>query len=161
MLILKRLIQAAPKVQRTVERVVRITTKDKLVAPVLAAIELGTFSLDEVLQDLAPQLLSAPFPSQTGLAMIKLDNGYWLREDELVHQCVCQCERQVCVGSDQKMLCLFSDALSQWVIAKGLHWRCYDEMVDCTRYGERHKRGHIGRAGSCRNPYSDQTNQTD
>jgi hypothetical protein len=73
----------------------------------------------------------------------------------------CNCEREACVGHDVKVYVYFPKTVSKWVLAKGLYHKCYDEVVKCPRCGNNHKRGHIGRAGRCAKPYTDQGKHID
>ena len=90
-------------------------------------------------------------PTQAGVPddFIVLDNGYWIRKNQIVRQGTCCCERDTCVGRNDKVYCYFPSSLPPWVIEKGLFWRCYDEVVVCPRCSRQHKRGHIDRNGVC------------
>lgn len=159
-LILDRLIRLAPKVRHAANAIKANAEKDKLLARIFVAMEQEAITLEdlkELMSDLPAPEGAAPVP----VKMIRLDNGYWLHEDDVAREGLCRCERDRCVDSATKVHCLFSRMLSSWVITKGLHWRCYDEVIDCPRCTRRHKRGHVGRAGFCGRPYVDQEAQTD
>ena len=92
---------------------------------------------------------------------IQLDNGIFTPLKDLVAEGPCTCERDACVGHNRRVYCYFTKNLNQWVITKGLYWRCYDEIVVCPRCFLEHARGHIGKNGICLNPYFDQCKQKD
>jgi len=95
---------------------------------------------------------------QDAIRVVGVDDWAWR---DVARECDCQCERKNCVDTTGKVHCYFSRALSDWVIQAGLYWKCYDEIVNCPRCVQRHKRGHIGRAEICSNPYVDQVRQCD
>jgi hypothetical protein len=90
-----------------------------------------------------------------------IEPGIKIYADQIVRQDICTCDRQYCVGHQEKVLCTFPVWLSEWVITKGIYWQCYDELVECPRCFLLHIRGHIGRIGVCKVPYLDQRRQSD
>lgn len=90
-----------------------------------------------------------------------LECGSKVYADQIIREGICTCDRNTCVGHHQKVYCYFPVWLSEWVIATGLYWQCYDEEVKCHRCGSIHARGHIGKLGVCNAPYKDQRRQTD
>lgn len=93
--------------------------------------------------------------------MIILSGGTWVYKKDVAREGVCQCERNTCVNSNRKIYCYFPRTLSEWVIKKGLYKECFDEIIVCPRCSKKHKRGNVGRAGSCDRPYLNQDSQTD
>lgn len=85
------------------------------------------------------------------LNAIPLDTGALLPKAHITMEGFCACEREHCVGRRDRAYCYWSKDLSQWVIEKHLYWRCYDEIVECSKCGHQHKRGHIGKKGICGN----------
>lgn len=157
--IFDRLIRTSAAAQRTADAVRRNVSKDKLLAKIAAAIDLDAISLTDLTEFLALFGVESRATSQGSAhaaPFVKLDNGYWLRTDEIAAEGTCACERAACVGKDRKVYCYFSRHLPAWVIGKRLYHRCYDEMVPCTRCEFTHKRGHIGKEGVCAKPYSNQ-----
>lgn len=90
-----------------------------------------------------------------------LEGGTKVYSDQIIQEGMCTCERAACVGHERKVYCYFPVWLSEWVITKGLYWKCYDEKVKCHRCGLTHDRGHVGKLGVCNAPYKDQRRQTD
>ncbi|MDA8136036.1 MAG: hypothetical protein M0T82_15555 [Desulfobacteraceae bacterium] len=90
-----------------------------------------------------------------------LDSGSKVYADQIIREGICTCDRNACVGHEQKVYCYFPVWLSEWVITSGLYWQCYDEEVKCQRCGLFHARGHIGKLGVCNAPFKDQRRQTD
>jgi hypothetical protein len=90
-----------------------------------------------------------------------LDSGIKVYSDQIIREGICTCERKTCVGHQTKVYCYFPVWLSEWVITKGLYWRCYDEEITCHRCGSIHAHGQIGKLGVCNVPYQDQRRQTD
>jgi len=134
--------------------------KDRVFKTFFAALEQRTLSLvdlDELLQAFAEDPARAGVPAD----VIILESGYWVPRDEIVREGTCRCERGHCVGRNEKVHCYFQKSLSPWVIATGLFWRCYDEIISCPRCSDQHKRGHIGREGVCGRPYRSQETQSD
>jgi hypothetical protein len=163
-LLFDRLIRTSGAAQRTAEAVRRNVSKDKLLAKVASAIDRDAISLTDLTEFLALFGFESRAMSQVGARaapFVKLDNGYWLRTDEIAAEGPCACERAACVDKNRKVYCYFSRHLSAWVIGKRLYHRCYDEMVQCPRCSAIHPRGHIGRAGRCAKPYSDQAHLVD
>lgn len=114
---------------------------------------------ERIIDEISPQSAQA---AATGIiSVIPLDTGYWVHPDQLAGADYCHCERNVCVGHNRKVYCYFPKRLPEWVIRKGLYWKCYDEVLACPRCGEEHKRGHIGKYGVCMKPFNNQETQTD
>jgi len=158
MVSLLRAIQRAPEVQRLSDSIRANVAKDELFAKIFVALEQETVSLADLQELLAD--IDSPLPSPRDLSeIVLLDDGRWVFRSDIASEGVCRCERNNCVDSSTKIHCIFPRSLSAWVINKGLYWKCYDEIVPCPRCGERHKRGHIGRAGRCGRPYADQERQ--
>jgi hypothetical protein len=159
-LILDRLAALAPKAQHTANAVKADASKDKLFGKISVAVEEQAITLEH-LQELMEELGAPPLAASAPVNMIRLDNGYWLHEDDIARECRCQCERERCLESTTKVHCIFSRMLSNWVITAGLYWKCYDEMIQCPRCNKTHRRGHVGHAGTCGRPYINQVTQTD
>lgn len=134
--------------------------KDKVFKTIFAALEQRTLSLRD-LDDLLSAFVEDPAGAGVSADVIILDSGYWIPRDEIVREGLCRCERNHCADQDKKVYCYFQKSLSSWVIAKGLFWRCYDEVVLCPRCSGQHKRGHVGREGVCGRPYLCQETQSD
>jgi hypothetical protein len=163
-LILDRLIRDAPKVERTANSIKENVTKDKLFANVFVALEKKEISLDNLqalVNDLGGWSSIQNERAMDTAKMIRLDNGYWLHEDDVRAEGLCTCERGACVDSGKKVHCYWADSLSEWVVRKRLYWKCYDEIVSCPRCHGSHKRGHIGKQGVCGKLYKDQLAQRD
>src|SRR5208282_4348608 len=152
-IIVHRLLERAPDVQKSAMSIGATTKKDKVIGYILAALEKQTVTLDDL------QIFAKEPPTEPD--MLRLDNGYWLHKQDVVRECDCQCERDSCVDTNKKVHCYFSRGLSDWVIQAGLYWKCYDEVVMCPRCEHPHKRGHIGRAEICGRPYGNQAQRTD
>lgn len=162
--ILERLKRDAAKVAATAGSIKLNVTKDKLFAKIFVGLQENRISIDD-LESLVGDLGGGVFhrddaPRDTE-QFIRLDNGYWLRKEDVVASGVCTCERVACVDHNVRVMCVWGKPLSTWVIQKRLYWKCYDEIVKCPRCGRSHKRGHIGRDGDCLLPFTDQINQTD
>jgi hypothetical protein len=89
------------------------------------------------------------------------DDGSAALPEEIAAEGMCQCDRVACVDRRNKISCRWTRDLPDWVIRKRLYKRCYDELIVCSRCGQSHKRGHVGRLGKCGSPYLDQEGQTD
>jgi len=96
-----------------------------------------------------------------GTTPFLFDDGSAALPEEIAAEGVCQCERATCVDRPKKAYCRWTKDLPDWVIKKRLYRRCYDEVITCPRCAKRHKRGHIGRQGSCDMPFRNQEDQTD
>lgn len=153
------LARAAPAARKA-EKLKAEASGGRTLAQVLVAIEarmLTLADLVELVDDLIVDPTKRNFPNGT----VFLGDGRMFTPDEIVKTCVCQCDRNVCVGQDRKMWCIFTTELSDWVVATGLFYACYDELVACPRCGKVHRRGYIGRAGSCGTPFADQHRRLD
>jgi hypothetical protein len=160
LIVLQKLIRLAPNVENAAIEISANTAKDKVFGRIFSALEQQTISTDD-LRELFGKLAEEPAANALPEDVILLDNGYWVFRNEIAREGECQCERDACVGSNGKVYCYFHPGLSQWVINAGLYWECYDEIIQCPRCSERHKRGHIGKDGRCGNPYRDQESQID
>ena len=116
-----------------------------------AALEQRTLSLQD-LDNLLEGFVKDPAGNGVPDDVIILDSGYWIPKNEIVPEGTCRCERNNCVGSNEKVYCYFQKSLPAWVIATGLFWRCYDQIISCPRCSSPHKRGHIGRDDICGKP---------
>lgn len=134
--------------------------KDNVIKSVFVGLEKQTISMHDLYELLHGFINN---PSETGVSddVIILDNGYWYRRDQIVYEGMCRCERNACVGMNDKVYCYFNSSLSPWVINAGLFHRCYDEIVSCPRCFGQHKREHIGREDVCGHPYLNQETQSD
>jgi hypothetical protein len=157
-LILDQLHSGGPKVRKVVGMIRAEATRDKTLARLLVGLEQGTITPADLEAALAKFGIRSVVPEPA--SMIHLDNGYWLHEDDVAYAGECQCERDACVDNQTKVYCFFSRMLSPWVVASKLYWKCYDEIIDCPRCAERHRRGHIGRVGACGRPYPNQPNRS-
>lgn len=152
-LIVRRLLARSHAVRKTALSIGANTDKDKVIAYIVTALDNGNVSLEDL------QIFAQEPPTTS--EMIRLDTGYWLHKRDVARECECQCDRPRCVDSAVKLHLYFSTGLSQWVIQAGLYWKCYDELVTCSRCGRLHKRGHVGAVDVCGRPFRDQVNQTD
>ena len=134
--------------------------KDEVLKTVFAALERQTISVRD-LDNLLGGFFDDPTPAGVPQDFIVLDSGYLIRKDQIARQGTCCCERDTCVGRNDKVYCYFPSTLPQWVIEKGLFWRCYDQVVVCPQCSRRHKRGHIGWNGVCGRPSLNQERQSD
>jgi 5-methylcytosine-specific restriction endonuclease McrA len=163
-LLLDRLIGQAKDVERAALSIRSNVAKDKILIKVAHAIDKGVLSITDVSDFLGAFGLETGFAGSDFSAQsrfLRLDNGYWVRRDAIAGEGLCNCERSACVGQAEKVYCYFPANLSAWVVRKRLFHRCYDEIVRCPRCREMHRRGYIGREGSCARPYSDQISQVD
>lgn len=160
MFVLEKLIKIAPKAKRTALEVSSNITKDKVFGKVFAALERQTISTQD-LKELFGKFIEEPVRRAIPEDVLLLEGGYWVFRNEVAREGECQCERNWCVDRQEKVYCYFRPDLPQWVITKGLYWKCYDEIVLCPRCSLKHKRGHIGKDGVCEKPYRDQEFQTD
>ena len=159
-LTLQELARKAPQASRLASKTKANVAKDKVFAALFASLEgqvISVLDLIELIDDHADAPARAGVPDD----MIVLDNGYWIERDNLVAEGPCRCERQNCRGYDRKVYCYFTSDLSEWVVSSGLYRQCYDEDVTCPRCRERHRRGYVGRDGSCGRPYRDQIAHSD
>jgi hypothetical protein len=157
---LEKLIRLAPKVERTARGISASATKDEVFARLFVALEQRAISTDD-LRQLFRKLVEEPAPAVDPGDIILLDGGYWVHRKDVVREGQCRCERKSCVERPDKVYCYFRPDLSPWVVKTGLYWKCYDEIVRCPRCSQSHKRGHIGRDGTCQRPFRDQESQTD
>jgi hypothetical protein len=158
------LIRTSAKAKRTADAVKRNVVKDKLLVKLATAIDENEVSLTDLTDFLDLFGVQSNVPTSQlaqGSSCFKLDNGYWLRREDIAAEGFCDCERSTCVGQDEKVYCYFPSHLSSWVIGRRLYHRCYDEIIQCPRCSATHRRGYVGRAGSCARPYSDQEHQVD
>jgi hypothetical protein len=158
--ILDGLRQRAKKAESTERSVSSNIAKDKVFKAIFTGLEQQTISvcdLDELVQNFVDDPAKAGVPDD----VIVLDSGYWVPREEIVREGRCRCERNACVGHDEKVYCYFQRSLPPWVIKTGLFWRCYDEIISCPRCSHQHKRGHIGRNDVCGRPYRNQETQSD
>ena len=160
MLVLQRLRKAAPGVERTARRISSDVEKDGLFGKVFAALEKETITAGD-LRVILDKFVEEPAGPVLQDEVVLLDNGHWVFRKDIARKGECQCERESCVDSKGKVYCYFTPDLSEWVIKCGLYWKCYDELITCPRCYQKHKRGHIGKMGSCGFPYRDQKLQTD
>jgi hypothetical protein len=158
------LVRNAGVVKRTAEAVRQNTSKDKLLARLASAIDGNSISLTDLADFIAlfgAEFISGKQLTQGQSSFFKLDNGYWMKRDEIVSEGLCCCEREACVGHNERVYCYFSRHLSSWVQTTRLYHRCYDEIIRCPRCTAMHRRGYVGRAESCGRPFSDQEYQVD
>lgn len=152
--ILGRLQSRASEVEAVVKRVSEEITKDRVFAPLLTALEKDRVRLVD-LEELVLRLGGTLPRAGSDIAshdFIRLDNGYWIHQTEIAEEGPCQCERATCVESSRKVHCYWSMALPEWVIAKRLYRKCYDEVISCSLCGAPHKRGHVGWQQVCVQP---------
>lgn len=102
-------------------------------------------------------------PKLTGILVdgIQLERNGQIPIEDLIAEGPCACERIACVGHNHRVYCYFTKKQHPWVIQKRLYWQCYDEIIVCTRCGQRHPRGHVGREDICLRPYIFQNLQSD
>ena len=148
--------------KKTHLRIMEDVNKDKLFAKITSALEANKIQLGD-LQSLIADLSNGAFlPDQMAMpAMIHMDSGYWLHEDDIIAQGQCECGESHCVGSNSTVYCYFHASLPPWVVKTHLYWKCYDEMVSCPRCKNSHKRGHVGKDGVCSKSYTNQSLQVD
>lgn len=152
--------QMARRAERIALEVSSNVAKDKVFKTIFAALEKQTITVLD-LSELLHAFINDPAKAGVPGDVIILDSGYWVPRDQIIREGICRCERDTCVGSTRKVYCYFQSSLSPWVIATGLFWRCYDEIISCPRCSGQHKRGHIGRDGVCGRPYLNQETQSD
>lgn len=158
--IIERLRKKAQQVARVADSVALNVAKDKVFSTLFAALEEQTITvldLDQLLDAFVRDPKAAGVPDD----VIILDNGRWVKRENIVSEGYCRCEQNFCVGRKNKVYCYFEARLSPWVVKTGLFWRCYDEFIECPRCSRKHKRGHIGRADVCGKPYANQEAQSD
>ena len=158
--ILERLIKRASHAERLARSVCMDVEKGKVFSVIFSALEKRKISMIDI-RDVLGSFIEKPEQKGLPSERVILDSGYWFRRDEIKAEGLCQCERNTCVGHDHKVYCYFPENLSQWVIKTGLFWQCYDEVIRCPRCAKQHKRGHVGRDGSCERPYLNQQDQHD
>ncbi|WP_170378680.1 HNH endonuclease [Ruegeria atlantica] len=157
---LRKLIRDAGKTQQVAADVKSNVTKDKILSVVFSALEQQKITMSD-LEEFLISIIKEPEKAGVPKDVIILDSGVWKKKGDIVREGYCTCDRNTCVGKQEKVYCYFDAQLSEWVVTTGLFWRCYDEVVACPRCGDEHIRGHIGRRDYCDNPYVDQVNQTD
>ena len=160
LIVLNKLIGLAPKVKKAALTITKNVDKDKVFGNIFAALEQNTISTND-LRELFGMFAEEPATNNIPEDVILLNNGYWVFRHEIAREGECQCGRDICVDSKEKVYCYFPPNLSPWVIKAGLFFKCYDEIIPCPRCSQRHKRGHIGRNGRCGNPFRKQESQTD
>jgi hypothetical protein len=158
--ILDRLKSKAGEAERAARSVTANIAKDKVFRSIFAGLEQRTISVRD-LEDLLQAFVEDPRKAGMSEDGLLLDSGYWFPRDQIVHEGLCRCERNACVGYNKKIYCYFEASLSPWVVKTGLFWRCYDEVIACPRCADWHKRGHIGRVDVCGRPYLNQAAQND
>lgn len=158
--ILERLIPFAPEVQRQSDSIRANVVKDELFAKIFVALEKKAITHAD-LRELSVDLDSPVSLPEDLSEIVLLEDGRWVFRRDIAYEGTCRCERNTCVDRSTKVHCVFPRTLSSWVIAKGLYWKCYDEIVSCPRCSQKHKRGRVGRASDCGRPYADQEGQTD
>lgn len=159
-LVLDDLAAKASWVRRTAEKTRMNVVTDRILNAIFVALEDRTMSMVDLERFLVDIVRT---PDQIGVPddVIILSDGYWYRRSSIVGEGHCRCEREICVDAESKVYCYFHAELSEWVITTGLYFRCYDELVTCSRCGRMHKRGHIGRSAACGRPFANQAAQTD
>jgi len=157
---LDRLKSKAGEAERAARSVTANIAKDKIFKSIFAGLEQRTISVRD-LEDLLEAFVEDPREAGMSEPGLLLDSGYWFPRDQIVHEGLCQCERNACVGYNKKIYRYLEASLSPWVVTTGLFWRCYDEVIACPRCAGRHKRGHIGRADVCGRPCLNQAAQND
>lgn len=162
--ILDRLVRDASSVERTATTIKQNIARDKLFGIIAIALESDVLSPEDI-NDFLSRITGAPAESfnvaKAHPEMIRLDNGYWLHREDVAVEGPCLCGQEACVEAIGTVYCYWAHSLSDWVVRKRLHWKCYDESIMCPRCADTHKRGHIGRGGVCGRPYLDQSAQTD
>lgn len=88
------------------------------------------------------------------VTMRAIDSPLALHPDEIEFEGFCTCGQKSCDGMDGRIYCYWAKDLPEWVKAKRLFWRCYDQVIDCPRCRRFHKRGHVGTEWGCSNPYN-------
>jgi hypothetical protein len=159
-IVISKLIQKSEKVKKTVLKLKKTSQNSKVFARLLYALENQKITTEDLADFINPHLNNEKIeilPQD----LILLNNGYWVYKNEIAREGLCTCERPYCVGSNQKVYCYFPPSLSSWVVNKGLYFKCYDEIINCPRCQQNHKRGHIGKKGICRIPYNNQDKQQD
>lgn len=157
---LQRMHMLAPDVEKEARSLANNLSKDHVFKTLFAALEerkITMHDLKQLLDDFIHQPTKAGVPHD----VIILDNGYWVKRQDIVKEGICRCGLDACIGHYDNIYCYFDSSLSSWVVTTGLYWQCYDEIITCPRCATRHKRGHTGREGTCLKPYANQTEQTD
>lgn len=154
------LIKRAPVVKRMAERLASGKAKSFVLGKLSACMESGEITTE----DLKSLLLRYGFTLEKASlddGIILLSGRKWVHINEVRREGLCECERMTCVDSKEKVYCYFGPELSDWVVGTGLYYKCYDEVVECPRCGEPHKRGHIGKDKFCGRPFADQATRSD
>ena len=158
--ILDDLIELAPQVARTARGVSSGVNKDKLFGRLFTALENKMITTGD-LRKLLGKLVEEPAPAPAPKDIILLEGGYWIHQKDVAREGLCQCEQNACVDHTEKVYCYFRPDLPPWVIGTGLYRKCYDQIVECSRCGAQHKRGHVGKYGVCGRPFRDQQSRID
>ena len=158
--LVRRNLVRAPAAAQAAERFRTDLARGRILSQVLDAIESRALTLRDLI-DLVDEVVADPAARHLPDGAIFLDEGRMYAPDEVVRTGVCRCDRSQCVGFETKVICTFTTDLSDWVVQTGLFHACYDEIILCPRCEAHHPRGHIGRAGYCSAPFSDQANQLD
>lgn len=113
---------------------------------------------EEFLVTRLPVLLRHGHPEAVAIQrlLIPLSDGNVYYPEEIESEGYCKCEMPCCVGLQKKAYCFFPRHLSAWVRRKGLYAPCYDQLIACPRCSLSHKRGHTGRKGVCKVPFTNQ-----
>ena len=158
--ILDRLRAKAKQVERVADSVALNIAKDKVFKTLFTALEEQTITILD-LDQLVEAFVRDPAAGGVPDDVIILDDGRWVKRENIIQEGPCRCERDACIGRKNKVYCYFESRLSPWVIKKELFWRCYDEFITCPRCTRKHKRGHIGSEDICGKPYLNQRAQSD
>lgn len=158
--LLHKMFGKAADIKRVWESIEKSATRGKIFGKLAIAFEKKDITAKDLIESLRKIGVEIA-PPETG-EMIQLEKGHWIRKDDIAKIAPCTCERNFCVGCQEKITeCIFTRYDSEWVRTTGLFWRCYDEVIKCPRCRRKHKRGHIGSNRTCGKPYADQVNQTD
>lgn len=153
-------LERAATAARKAEKLRKDAFSGRTLSQVLGAIEKRKLTLTDLLE-LVDDLVEDPGRRDLPDGAVFLEDGRMFGGDEILKTCVCSCERSHCVGQDRKVQCVFTSELSPWVVGTGLFHTCYDELIRCPRCASVHRRGYVGRVGSCSEPFADQTRQSD
>lgn len=147
--VLQQIRERAPQTAKEASRIAANAGKDRVLASLFTAVEQGKLSLldlQELIDTISRNSADAGFPAYGRL----LDQGQWVRDEDVAAEGLCTCERASCVDADRKVYCWWTRDLSEWVLTQRLHRKCYDEVISCARCGAQHVRGHTGWSVVCR-----------
>lgn len=150
--IFKRLKERAYNTSKTADDVQSNRSVETILNGIFSAISRQVLSIDDLI-GFCQTIAEDPTEYGAKEGSLFLD-GILFGPEKVRRKCLCKCGRQTCTGRQERVMCYFHDGLSDWIVNTGLYWQCYDEIVECPRCAQHHKRGHIGSDRFCGSPFN-------